>query len=649
MLSTTIGGKIETRGAGRLAGVHKVYLQALDIATGCMHNAFAALLLLILVTPIKAALLKHVVMINSYHEGYAWTDSIVRGVRRAFESANVPVDLDIEYLDQRRHEDEESAKNSAEFFKRKFAHTPVDLVIASDDLAVRFLLKRHDTLFSNVPMVFCGVNEFHGSSAYVSLNPEARPWLTGVLETVDVDSTVDIALRLNPDTRSLVTIGEDSATYYDRDLKRTHPELSVSRIPAQDLPLDELGKQLGALKPHTIVLVSYFSRDSTGHWLSIEDSIRFVCEHSPVPVYGLNWTALGLGIVGGKLTDGYEQGRRAGTIAISVLKGASTAALGIQRDSPNTYAFDYAQLSRFGIPVSLVPAGSVIINRPKSFYAVHPVWVWGGASFVLVESFVIALLLIQRRRRRKAERSLALQAEQLRRSNYVLKQFAYVTAHDFQEPIRNVAIFTELLRRTLQGKLNADAEQAMNYALLGAKRMHAMLHGLLDWVKATDDPGDDEPSSDSASVLNRVLEAHKVEIENSGAIVTTGKLPTVPMYEEHLARVWENLLSNAIQYRGNEPLQITISADQLPNEWRFSIRDNGPGIDHAFHERIFGVFKRLDRTVDSRIGMGLAICRRIVDHYGGRIWVDSEEGRGATFYFTIPDETPATVLPDVET
>jgi signal transduction histidine kinase len=612
-----------------------------------MNKTFTLLLLLALVTPIEAAAFKRVVMINSYHEGYAWTDSIVRGVRSALDSATVPIDLDIEYLDRRRYDNAETSENSAEFFKRKFAHIPVDLVIASDDVAVRFLLRRRDTLFSNVPVVFCGVNEFHGSSAYVSLNPEIRPWLTGVLERVDVDSTVDVALRLNPDTRSLVTVGEDSATYYERDLKRTHPELSVSRILAQDLPLDELGKQLRALKPHTIVLVSYFSRDSTGHWLSISDSIRFVCEHSPVPVYGLNWTALGLGIVGGKLTDGYQQGRRAGKIALSVLNGASPAALGIQRDSPNTYGFDYAQLARFGIPVSLVPAGSVVINRPKSFYAVHPVWVWGGGSFVLAESFIIALLLIQRRRRRKAERSLALQAEQLRRSNYVLKQFAYVTAHDFQEPIRNVAIFTELLRRTSQGKLDADGEQAMSYALLGARRMHAMLHGLLDWVKATDDPSDDEPLSDSTSVLNRVLETHKDEIDDSGVIVTTGKLPIVHMHEAHLARVWENLLSNAIQYRGDEPLQITISADQLPNEWRFSMRDNGRGIDRAFHERIFGVFKRLDRTVDSRIGMGLAICRRIVDHYGGRIWVDSEEGRGATFYFTIPDETPATVLSDV--
>ena len=515
----------------------------------------------------------------------------------------------------------------------------MDLIITSDDAALKFLLARRDHLFPGVRVVFCGVNEYRGTSAYVSAHPELRPWLAGILERIDVDGTIDIALRLHPGTKFVVTVGEgNEANYhYDVDIAKHHPGLTVRRIPAQEISLDETSRQLSALHPNTIVLLSAFPRDGAGHFFSLTDSIRFVCERSPVPVYGVNRNALGLGIVGGKLNDGVAQGRAAGALAMSVLRGTPPSALGIQRESPNPYEFDWRQLNRWHVPLSLLPQRSIVINRPRSFYALHPVWFWGALSFAVLQSTAIGLLLIQQRRRRRAESELAAHAQQLARSNYMLEQVAYVTAHDFQEPMRNVAICSELLARRWHGALDKESEELLGHVLSGAQRMHRMVRGLLDWVRAVEDSTEVEGTVDSAAVLKKAIESRHAEIERSRTHVGIGRLPVVRMQERHLLSIWTHLLDNALTYCGEEAPCITVAADRVQGAWRFSMTDNGIGIPAAFRGRIFGVFKRLNLTRESGIGMGLAICRRIVDFYGGRIWVESNDRDGSTFYFTIPD------------
>ena len=591
--------------------------------------------------------IRRVLLLNSYHQGYTWTDDIVRGAQDVLLQSGVPIDLAIEYLDQRRHEDPVTADmedpKSANAFEgllqNKFDNTHFDVIITSDDAALKFLLARRDHLFPGVPVVFCGVNEYRGTSAYVTAHPELRPWLTGVLERIDVDATVDLALRLHPGTRFVVTVGEgNSPRYrYDLEIAKRHPGLQVRRIPAQEISLDETGRQLNALKPDTIVLLSAFPRDGAGHLFSLKDSVRFVCQHSRAPVYGVNKDALGLGIVGGKLNDGIAQGRAAGSLAMSVLRGTPPSRLGIRWESPNPYEFDWRQLHRWHVPVSLLPQGSIVINRPKSLYALHPVWFWGGFVFALLQSFAIALLLIQQRRMRRAESELAAHAQQLARSNYMLEQVAYVTAHDFQEPMRNVAICSELLARRWHATLDKDSEELLEFVLTGAKKMHRMVRGLLDWVRAVEDSAEVEATVDSAATFKKVVESRHSEIERTGTAIAVGDLPVLRMQEQHLLSIWTHLLDNALTFHNKEAPRITVDAERVQGAWKFSMQDNGIGIPAAFRGRIFDVFKRLNSTRESGIGMGLAICRRVVDFYSGRIWVDSKDGHGATFYFTIPD------------
>ena len=232
---------------------------------------------------------------------------------------------------------------------------------------------------------------------------------------------------------------------------------------------------------------------------------------------------------------------------------------------------------------------------------------------------------------------LRQQTERLRRANEALEQFAYAASHDLQEPLRNVSLFSELLRNRHSTTLNEEACGYLEVITEGAQRMIRLVSGLLEYAQA-DNLGEAILSSDGEAVFLQVLKNLDLAVQECGAIITHDPLPAVPVNEIHLEQLLQNLIGNALKYRkdGDAP-RVRVSAALEDGSWHFSVADNGIGIEPEYHEKIFGVFKRLQssRTKPST-GIGLAICKRIVGRYGGRIWVESEIARGATFHFTIP-------------
>jgi len=226
--------------------------------------------------------------------------------------------------------------------------------------------------------------------------------------------------------------------------------------------------------------------------------------------------------------------------------------------------------------------------------------------------------------------------EALRRANDDLQQFAYSASHDLQEPIRNVAVYSEIVARRYRGKLDAEGEQFLGFLREGGTRLATLVNDLLAYTRAGTAELNEAPV-DSSAVLNHSLSSLAEALRESNAQITFDALPQVYMGEAHLQQVFQNLIANAIKYRGDDPPRVHITATAQASVWRFSVRDNGIGIESQYKEKIFGVFKRLhhDRT-HSGTGIGLAICQRVVQRYGGRIWVESEPGNGSTFYFTIP-------------
>lgn len=242
---------------------------------------------------------------------------------------------------------------------------------------------------------------------------------------------------------------------------------------------------------------------------------------------------------------------------------------------------------------------------------------------------------------RDSNRRLAQQARELARSNADLEQFAYVASHDLQEPLRMVASYTQLLVKRYRGRIDADADDFLNYIVDGALRMQRLINDLLAFSRVGTRGRELEPTP-LAAVMQRVLANLKAGIDESRAVISVDELPTVWADATQMELLLQNLVSNAIKFRGAAPPAIRIAALRGDGEWQLSVADQGIGIDPQYAERIFVIFQRLHTAADyPGTGIGLAICKRIVERHGGRIWVSSEPGRGSSFCFTLPDrESP---------
>jgi signal transduction histidine kinase len=247
------------------------------------------------------------------------------------------------------------------------------------------------------------------------------------------------------------------------------------------------------------------------------------------------------------------------------------------------------------------------------------------------------LLAIEDTSERKAvERALQLHAKELERSNADLEQFAYVASHDLQEPLRMITSFTQLLAKRYQGKLDADADEFIAYIVDGATRMHRLINDLLAYARLGSRAAEFVPTDCEAVFADAVSNLGSAMQEN-GATVTRDPLPTVMADKDQLSRLFQNLLGNAIKFRAADPPVVHVSARRNENEWLFSVRDNGIGIDPEQFGRVFLIFQRLHgKSEYSGTGVGLAICRKVVERHGGKIWIESQAGKGSTFYFTLP-------------
>jgi signal transduction histidine kinase len=238
--------------------------------------------------------------------------------------------------------------------------------------------------------------------------------------------------------------------------------------------------------------------------------------------------------------------------------------------------------------------------------------------------------------RKRMEVALRKKTEELVRSNEDLQQFAYVSSHDLQEPLRMVTSYVQLLAKRYQGKLDPDADEFIEFAVDGATRMRRLINDLLTYSRVGT-RGNELAPIDSEAVFKQSLSNLRVAIEEKGATVTHEPLPTVMADDMQLGQLFQNLVGNAIKFHQEEAPQVYISAHQSNGEWVFSVRDNGIGIDPKFKESIFVIFQRLHgKDKYPGTGIGLAVCKKIVERHGGRIWVESEVGQGATFYFTLP-------------
>ena len=254
---------------------------------------------------------------------------------------------------------------------------------------------------------------------------------------------------------------------------------------------------------------------------------------------------------------------------------------------------------------------------------------------ITMTSIAVAAAVLERQR---IESRLRASEDRLLRSNTDLEQFAYSASHDLQEPIRIVSLYAELLKQRSQGKIDSESGWFLDIIIKSTTRMEALVRDLLVYSRVSADMGSgDVEITDSATALKKTIANLEGVIVENEARIDAGDLPQVGMCEVHLEQVFQNLISNAIKYRADRSPCISVSArpHNSAGFHLFAVRDNGAGIEPEYHEKIFGLFKRLERGSPGT-GVGLALCKRAVERYGGKIWVESDIGKGSTFFFTVP-------------
>ncbi len=238
--------------------------------------------------------------------------------------------------------------------------------------------------------------------------------------------------------------------------------------------------------------------------------------------------------------------------------------------------------------------------------------------------------------RRQAETQLEQRSRELARSNDELRQFTSIASHDLQEPLRMVAGYTHLLARRYEGQLDDEADQFFRYAVDGVQRMQRLIRDLLSYSRVQTH-GREPETVDAGEPLAWALSNLETAISEARGEITRDPMPIVRADPTQLGQLFENLIANAVKFRGGRPLRVHVGVERRPREWVFSVRDNGIGIDLQYQGRIFEIFQRIHPGDELEgTGIGLAICKRIVDRHGGRLWVESVQGSGATFYFTLP-------------
>ncbi|HUU50530.1 MAG TPA: ABC transporter substrate binding protein, partial [Nitrospinota bacterium] len=347
---------------------------------------------------------KHVLVLNSYHKGYVWSDKIMEGILSVLESEKKNIDIHIEYMDTKRIHDDTHFQNLYELIKHKFSGFKFDAILTSDDNAFHFLLKYKKKLFPDVPAVFCGIEDFKEANLHKDI--------TGVVEDYDLRGTINIALKLHPNIKEIFVISDKtrSGQIHIEKVNSIIPDFkdSVKFTFLIDLDAKELQEKIKNLPDDSIVLFLSFFRDKSGRVLSYDKAATLVTDKSNIPVYTCWDFYLGYGVIGGMMVNAFYQGKTAGGMALRILNGERIENIPVLKKSPNRYMFDYKQMQRFGIKLADLPVNSIVINKPSPFYTIHKNLIWTGLIGFLSLSFGIFIFLIISSKRKRAEEALRL-------------------------------------------------------------------------------------------------------------------------------------------------------------------------------------------------------------------------------------------------
>lgn len=590
---------------------------------------------------------KRVLLLYSYHPAFITSDILLAGVRSVLAPYNLT--LDIEYMDSKRHNDERYMLQFSELLKQKMSRNErYDVIIVSDDNALNFAIRNQEHLFKEIPVVFMAVNDVD-----TAIRMDDNSYITGVIEATTPEKTINLARKLNSQLKSITVVADNTRSgkadvEIVEHLYAKFPDLLFNMLQTGNYSWAEVAELLQQQHKDSVLLSLAAFRDKSGMVLSYEDSIELIVSNSPVPVYVLREHGVRNGAFGGNVVSFYEQGRQAALMAEKILKGTPVQDIEVLRNSPNQYMFDYPSLQRFAVDESVLPAGSIILNKPVTIFEQYAQYVWAAlAAIILLVAFIIFLLFeINTRRRMEAAlknyqdhledlvkaRTIALEA-----ANKDLESFSYSVSHDLRAPLRGIDGFCQILIDDYGKLLDAEGKQHLDRIRIGAQHMANLIDDILELSRVTRRALEYEPldlSNMAGEIVERLKksnDARQVDVNIQSGLQARG--------DRHLIEiVLQNLLDNSWKYTSKTShAGVEFNSQKDGAETVYYIQDNGAGFDMQYSNKLFKAFQRL-HSVDEfpGTGIGLATVHRVIERHGGRIWAEAELDKGATFYFTLP-------------
>ena len=554
-----------------------------------------------------------VLVLNSYHQGYKWTDDMGRGIEKVFKESQVPYEISVDFMDTKRLFNAEYLKVLKGLFREKYEDMLFDVIISTDDNAFNFLLEHRDNLFAGAPVVFCGVNNMDEKLL------AGRTGFTGVSEDPDFKANIDTILKIHPNTNEIAVAIDRTTTGLKvhetlMDVVADYPQIKWRFL--EDFTMEELVENVSSLHDNAVVLYTLFLRDKEERFYEYDQSIKLITEASPVPVYGTWDFSLGYGIVGGMLTSGFYEGVDAARIALRVLEGESPELIPIVRESPNRYMFDFQIMERFGIDPGLIPEESVIINRPFSLYEqFREQMLMVGALFFLLSGLVL-ILSVNIIHRRKAQRELAKSEERIRFSLGEKEVLLKEVHHRVKNNLQVISGLLNLQAHHITDNLGREIYKESQNRVISMALIHEELYQARDLARVDfgayiENLVKNLFGSYSADKSRVTLD---LDIDHTEMVVDTA----IPC-----GLILNELISNCLKHAfpDGKSGRVRVAFHELDDkEYELVVSDDGVGLP-----------LEMDITRTDSLGMQLVFL--IVEQLKGKIEVSREGGTGFHILF----------------
>jgi signal transduction histidine kinase len=564
---------------------------------------------------------------------------VTAAIRESFASSGAPVDLNTEYLESDRFPEATASAALREYIREKYRERRIEVVIAIAEPALNFALASRSALFPGAPIVYSGVTERSGSIR------SENGGLAGVVSGAAYAATAELALKLHPDATRMVVIAYSPSSQLQESarsaLASVEQRVKISYLTETSVPA--LIAAVRAVPRDSLILYVRHSQDELGHVLIPPEVASLVSRAASVPVYGISDSYIGFGIVGGVVTEARAVGTRVASIARRALDGVRAEAIPIEH-LPRQPVFDARQLRRWGLSERALPVGSVVRFRTPSAWEQHRTAFVAAIAVVLLQSMLIAGLVLERRRRRRAEmesrRSLVAMAHLDRRA--AMGELTTSLAHELNQPLtailQNAGAAQMLLTRNSLPPALGEIEEIISDIRsddIRASEIIRRMRGLVQKHELEARPVDlNEVAHETIAIVRADARSRGIQLETDLA----HDVPSVHGDPIHLQQVLLNLMLNAVDAVATMPPErrrVRVRTTQSDGEVQVAVADAGAGIPSDCISAIFEPFYTT-KTEGSGMGMGLAIARRIVEAHGGRIAAENNAGEGATVWFSVP-------------